>query len=125
MANTSLGRVEGKSGQGVRLGSRRQSHYLVKGSHLWSRPAHTQHNGIGLGLAGVKITKKGFVDVNERLETTAPGVGALGDCAGSPLFTHISFDDFRIVRDNLPAAGARLREDRCPPASIPIRSLPM
>jgi pyruvate/2-oxoglutarate dehydrogenase complex dihydrolipoamide dehydrogenase (E3) component len=39
--------------------------------------------------------------VNERLQTTAPNVWAVGDCAGSPHFTHISFDDFRIVRDNL------------------------
>lgn len=44
---------------------------------------------------------RGYVRVNERLETTAEGVWAMGDCAGRPQFTHIAFDDFRIVRDNL------------------------
>jgi pyruvate/2-oxoglutarate dehydrogenase complex dihydrolipoamide dehydrogenase (E3) component len=106
VANTSLGRVEGKSSHGVRLyGSRRQSQIIVEGSHLLVATGRVPNtDGIGLDLAGVKLTKKGYVDVNERLETTAPGVWALGDCAGSPLFTHISFDDFRIVRDNLGGA---------------------
>jgi len=49
----------------------------------------------------VELTPHKFVKVNERLETTAPGVWAIGDCAGNPHFTHISFDDFRIVRDNI------------------------
>jgi pyruvate/2-oxoglutarate dehydrogenase complex dihydrolipoamide dehydrogenase (E3) component len=106
VANTSLGHVEGKSGQGVRLyGSRRQSQIIVEGSHLLVATGRLPNTeGIGLDLAGVKTTKQGFVDVNERLETSAPGVWALGDCAGSPFFTHISFDDFRIVRDNLQGA---------------------
>ncbi len=106
VANTSLGHVEGRSGQGVWLyGSRRQSQIIVEGSHLLVAMGRLPNtNGIGLDLAGVKTTKQGYIDVNERLETSAPGVWALGDCAGSPLFTHISFDDFRIVRDNLQGA---------------------
>ncbi len=55
--------------------------------------------------------------MNERLETTAPGVWALGDCAGSPLFTHISFDDFRIVRDNL-GGGQRTTTGRQVPSCL-------
>lgn len=106
VASTRLGRVEGKSGRGVRLhGSRRGSEIIVEGSHLLVATGRSPNTeGIGLELAGVRTTPQGFVEVNERLETSAPGVWALGDCAGSPLFTHISFDDFRIVRDNL--AGA-------------------
>jgi pyruvate/2-oxoglutarate dehydrogenase complex dihydrolipoamide dehydrogenase (E3) component len=119
VANTSLGRVEGKSGQGVRLyGSRRQSQIIVEGSHLLVATGRIPNtDGIGLDLAGVKTTKKGFVDVNERLETTAPGVWALGDCAGSPLFTHISFDDFRIVRENL-GGGRRTTAGRQVPSCL-------
>jgi pyruvate/2-oxoglutarate dehydrogenase complex dihydrolipoamide dehydrogenase (E3) component len=64
-----------------------------------------------LDLAGVEITSRGHVKVNERLETTAPGVWAVGDCAGSPHFTHIAFDDFRIVRDNL-LGGRRVTTGR-------------
>jgi pyruvate/2-oxoglutarate dehydrogenase complex dihydrolipoamide dehydrogenase (E3) component len=50
-------------------------------------------------MAGVELTDAGYIKVNERLETTAPGVWAVGECAGSPQFTHIGFDDFRVVRD--------------------------
>jgi pyruvate/2-oxoglutarate dehydrogenase complex dihydrolipoamide dehydrogenase (E3) component len=57
------------------------------------------------------------VEVNERLETTAPNVWAVGDCAGSPFFTHVAFDDFRIVRDNL-NGGNRTSRDRLVPFCI-------
>jgi pyruvate/2-oxoglutarate dehydrogenase complex dihydrolipoamide dehydrogenase (E3) component len=107
VTNTCLGRVEGKSGQRVRLhGSRRGSEIIVEGSHLLVATGRLPNTeGIGLESAGIKTTKKGFIQVNDRLETTAPSVWALGDCTGGPVFTHISFDDFRIVRDNL--AGAQ------------------
>jgi pyruvate/2-oxoglutarate dehydrogenase complex dihydrolipoamide dehydrogenase (E3) component len=55
--------------------------------------------------------------VNERLETTAPGVWAIGECAGSPQFTHVSVDDFRIVRNNL-ASGHRSTKDRLIPYRV-------
>jgi pyruvate/2-oxoglutarate dehydrogenase complex dihydrolipoamide dehydrogenase (E3) component len=67
------------------------------------RTPNTQN--MGLDLAGIELTPAGHVKVNERLETTAAGIWAMGDCAGSPHFTHISFDDFRIVRDNLAGAN--------------------
>jgi pyruvate/2-oxoglutarate dehydrogenase complex dihydrolipoamide dehydrogenase (E3) component len=107
VTNTSLGRVEGKSGQGMRLhGSRRGSEIIVEGSHLLVATGRlTNTEGIGLESAAIKTTKNGFIQVNDRLETSAPSVWALGDCTGGPVFTHISFDDFRIVRDNL--AGAQ------------------
>ena len=53
--------------------------------------------GIGLEEAGVALDARGYIRVNERLETSASGVWALGECAGSPQFTHISVDDFRII----------------------------
>ena len=67
--------------------------------------------GIGLELIGVEIDARGYIKVNDRLETTAPGVWAIGECAGSPQFTHVSEDDFRIIRDNL-AGGRRSTRDR-------------
>ena len=66
---------------------------------------------IGLDNAGVELDPRGFVRVNERLEASAPGVWAMGECAGSPQFTHISVDDFRIIRDNM-AGGNRRTDDR-------------
>ena len=62
--------------------------------------------GIGLDVAGVELDDRGYIQVNERLETTAPDVWAIGECAGSPQFTHVSFDDFRIIRDNLAGGTA-------------------
>jgi pyruvate/2-oxoglutarate dehydrogenase complex dihydrolipoamide dehydrogenase (E3) component len=56
---------------------------------------------LGVESAGVELTTRGHIKVNERLETTAPGVWALGEVAGSPQFTHISEDDFRIVHENI------------------------
>jgi len=96
-------RVEGKSGEWVKLQSNRNgSESVLEGTHLLAATGRTPNtDGIGLGQAGVETTDGGYVKVNERLETTAPDVWAVGDCAGSPHFTHISFDDFRIVRDNI------------------------
>ncbi|HEY1801190.1 MAG TPA: FAD-dependent oxidoreductase [Terriglobales bacterium] len=57
--------------------------------------------GIGLEPVGVALDERGYIKVNDRLETTAANIWAIGECAGSPQFTHISFDDFRVIRDNL------------------------
>jgi pyruvate/2-oxoglutarate dehydrogenase complex dihydrolipoamide dehydrogenase (E3) component len=60
------------------------------------------------------LDRRGYLKVNERLETSAPGVWAMGDCAGSPHFTHVAYDDFRVVRDNL-NGGSRTTRDRLIP----------
>src|SRR4029077_8133831 len=74
----------------------------VEGTHLLSAAGRRpKTGGIGLEFAGVEKTNDGYVKVNERLETTAPGVWAVGDVTGGPKFTHISFDDFQVVRDNI------------------------
>src|SRR5262245_20478453 len=70
--------------------------------------------GIGLEQVGVDVDNLGYIRVDERLRTTAPDVWAIGECAGSPHFTHVSFDDFRIVRDNM-AGGKRSTRDRLVP----------
>ena len=71
-------------------------------------------DGIGLELTGVELDVRGYVKVNEELQTTASGVWALGECAGSPQFTHVSFDDFRVVRDTL-AGKKRTTKNRLVP----------
>ena len=70
--------------------------------------------GIGLEQAGVELDGRGYIRVNERLETTAPDVWAIGECAGSPQFTHASVDDFRIISSNL-SGGHRTTSDRLVP----------
>lgn len=102
ITNQRVAKVEGRSGETVKLYLSGASETSVEGSHLLvatGRIPNTQ--GIGLELAKVELTEKGYIKVNERLETTAPNVWAVGDCAGSPHFTHIAFDDFRIVVNNI------------------------
>jgi pyruvate/2-oxoglutarate dehydrogenase complex dihydrolipoamide dehydrogenase (E3) component len=75
---------------------------VIEGTHLLAAGGRTPNtDGIGLETAGVRTDERGHVKVDERLRTTAEGVWAVGDCAGSPYFTHVGFDDFRVVRDNL------------------------
>ena len=106
-------RVEGKSGQQVKLyGARDDAELILEGTHLLVATGRMPNtDNIGLELAGVETSDRGYVKVNECLQTTATGVWAVGDCAGSPHFTHISFDDFRIVRDNI-TGGHRVTTGR-------------
>ena len=96
-------KVSGLSGDEVSIALRTSDgEQTIEGSHILVAAGRIPNTaGIGLDKAGVDLTDRGFVKVNERLETSAPDVWALGECAGSPMFTHISEDDFRIVRDNL------------------------
>jgi pyruvate/2-oxoglutarate dehydrogenase complex dihydrolipoamide dehydrogenase (E3) component len=108
--------VRGKSGEGISLDVRTNSgEQNIEGSHILVAAGRVPNTaGIGLGEVGIELDGRGYIRVNERLETSAPDVWALGECAGSPLFTHISEDDFRIVRDNL-AGGRRSTRDRLVP----------
>jgi pyruvate/2-oxoglutarate dehydrogenase complex dihydrolipoamide dehydrogenase (E3) component len=101
--NATVERVAGKSGDSVTVTLKQDgSTSTLQGSHLLVATGRTPNtDGIGLELAGVALTERGYARVNERLQTTAPGVWAIGESAGSPQFTHIAFDDFRVIRDNL------------------------
>ncbi|MET4115436.1 pyruvate/2-oxoglutarate dehydrogenase complex dihydrolipoamide dehydrogenase (E3) component [Bradyrhizobium sp. JR1.5] len=108
--------VKGLSGDAVTVTLRTEdAEKTIEGSDLLvatGRVANTA--GIGLEKTGVELDARAFVRVNERLETSAPGVWAIGECAGSPQFTHVSVDDFRIVRENM-AGGNRRTDDRLVP----------
>ncbi len=101
--NARIKEVCGVSGQNVSLTYQQNGlPKTIEGSHLFVATGRTPNTaGIGLDLAGVELTVGGYIKVNERLETTAPGTWAIGEVAGSPQFTHIAFDDFRVIRDNL------------------------
>jgi pyruvate/2-oxoglutarate dehydrogenase complex dihydrolipoamide dehydrogenase (E3) component len=95
--------VEGKSGQHVRVHVQTPAgKETIEGSDLLVAVGRTPNTrGIGLEESGIALDARGFVKVDDRLQTTVPNVWAMGECAGSPMYTHVAFDDFRIVRDNL------------------------
>jgi pyruvate/2-oxoglutarate dehydrogenase complex dihydrolipoamide dehydrogenase (E3) component len=109
-------RVQGRSGERVSLRVRTpHGEQTLDGSDLLVAAGRTPNTtGIGLDVAGVQVDARGYITVNDRLKTTAPEVWAMGECAGSAQFTHVSFDDFRIIRDNL-AGGSRTTRDRLIP----------
>jgi pyruvate/2-oxoglutarate dehydrogenase complex dihydrolipoamide dehydrogenase (E3) component len=108
--------VSGRSGEQVSLTLRTSSgERLIEGSDILVAAGRVPNTpGIGLEQAGVELDGQGYIRVNERLETTASNVWAIGECASSPQFTHVSIDDFRIIRDNL-AGGNRSTRDRLVP----------
>jgi pyruvate/2-oxoglutarate dehydrogenase complex dihydrolipoamide dehydrogenase (E3) component len=108
--------VNGRSGDKVRLTVRTSSgDQELQGTDILVATGRVPNTaGIGLEEAGVELDARGYIRVNERLETTAANVWAIGECAGSPHFTHVSVDDFRIIKDNL-AGGNRTTRDRIVP----------
>lgn len=111
--------VEGRSGDAVRIhvtttsGAR-----IVEGTDILVAAGRTPNTrGIGLEEAGIELDAHGYVKVDDTLLTTADGVWAMGECAGSPQFTHVALDDFRVVRDNL-AGVARTTRDRLIPYCV-------
>jgi pyruvate/2-oxoglutarate dehydrogenase complex dihydrolipoamide dehydrogenase (E3) component len=73
---------------------------------------------LNLSAAGVQTNSRGFIGVNDRLETSAPGIFALGDIKGGPAFTHISYDDFRIIRTNIIEKGNASIKGRLVPYTL-------
>src|SRR5467141_441523 len=111
--NTPIKRVSGKSGDSVTIVFEQNgTDRTLTGTHLLVATGRTPNTeGLGLELTGVELTDRGYIKVNERLQTTAPGVWAIGEVAGSPQFTHISIDDFRVVHVNL-TGGNRVTTGR-------------
>ena len=108
--------VHGESGKEVSLLARTTSgEQNIEGSDILVAAGRIPNTaGIGLEEAGVEVDSRSYIRVNERLETSASKVWAIGECAGSPQFTHVSADDFQIIKDNL-AGGKRSTRDRLIP----------
>jgi pyruvate/2-oxoglutarate dehydrogenase complex dihydrolipoamide dehydrogenase (E3) component len=112
-------RVDGLSGEGVRVTVRAaDGERVINATDILAATGRQPNTkGIGLDLTGVEVDSNDYIRVNERLETTARDIWAVGDCAGSPQFTHVGFDDFRIVRDNW-NGGNRSTRDRLIPYCV-------
>jgi pyruvate/2-oxoglutarate dehydrogenase complex dihydrolipoamide dehydrogenase (E3) component len=108
--------VQGRSGQAVSVQLRNAAgDQAIEGSDILVAAGRTPNTkGVGLELAGVALDQRGYIAVNDRLETSAPDVLAIGEAAGSAQFTHVSFDDFRIISANL-SGGNRSKRDRLVP----------
>jgi pyruvate/2-oxoglutarate dehydrogenase complex dihydrolipoamide dehydrogenase (E3) component len=119
LLRTTVCSVEGRSGQQIKLHLQdEKGTRTLEASDILVAIGRTPNtDGIGLEQAGIKLTAQGFVQVNDRLETTATNVWAMGDCAGSPIFTHVAYNDFRIVRDNL-NGGNRTTRNRLVPFCV-------
>lgn len=91
----------------------------LTGSHLLVGVGRTPNTeGLNLQAAGVETNERGFIKVNHRLETNVPGIYALGDVNGGPQFTHISYDDHRIIRANLIEGGDATTRNRLVPYTV-------
>jgi len=114
-----LQRVDGLSGRHVSLQFQNQNGpQTVEGTDILAAIGRTPNtSGIGLEKAGIELTEKGHIRVNDRLETTAANAWAMGECAGSPFFTHVSEDDFAIIHENL-NGGRRSTADRMVPYCV-------
>lgn len=106
--------------EGIRLtlqtpGGMRQ----IDGSHLLVATGRIPNTDmLNLPSAGIEADRRGYIKVNERLETTVPGIYAMGDVTGGPAFTHISYDDFRILRTNVIEGGQATTSGRLVPYTV-------
>jgi pyruvate/2-oxoglutarate dehydrogenase complex dihydrolipoamide dehydrogenase (E3) component len=100
----------------VKAGGQEQ---VVKGSHLLIAAGRTPNtDALNLSATGVEVDPHGYIKVNDYLETNVPGIYSLGDVKGGPAFTHISYDDYRIVAANLLNGESRSTRDRILPYTV-------
>lgn len=116
----SAARCAARDAGGVRLVVRTpEGERTLRGSHVLLAAGRVPNTDrLGLEAAGIATDAKGYVRVNPRLETSVPGVYALGDVKGGPAFTHISYDDYRIIRTNLLQGGDATTDGRLVPYTV-------
>jgi pyruvate/2-oxoglutarate dehydrogenase complex dihydrolipoamide dehydrogenase (E3) component len=113
-------RVSSPVGGGVQVHIRGgEVEYAIRGSHLLVAVGRTPNTDtLCVEAAGLETDERNYLRVNERLETSVPGIYALGDIAGSPPFTHLSYDDYRVIRTNLLEGGDASTRDRLLPYTV-------
>ena len=119
LTGTTPQQVEQRDGQ-IHLTVRTpQGEQQLSGSHLLSAVGRIPNTeALTLEAAGIHQDEKGYIQVNERLETNVPGIYALGDVKGGPAFTHVTYDDVRILRTNLLEHGSASTQERLVPSTI-------
>ena len=120
LLNANANRVSQSSDGSIQLEVQQQGRStVIAGSHLLVATGRTPNSDtLNLAAAGVQADDHGFIKANSRLETTANGIYALGDIKGGPAFTHISYDDFRIIRTNLIEKGSATTDGRLVPYTV-------
>jgi pyruvate/2-oxoglutarate dehydrogenase complex dihydrolipoamide dehydrogenase (E3) component len=114
--NARAARVSGRSGQSVVVTLENGS--SVNGTHILVAVGRTPNTrNIGLDAAGVELDARGFIKTDERLATTAPNTWAIGEVAGTPMFTHASLDDYRVLKSSL-AGGTLTTRNRVIPYAL-------
>ncbi len=110
---SSVTKVEGSDGSVILQVNTDDGPQTIEGTHLLVATGRTPNvESLHLQRVGVRQNEHGYVVVNDRLETGVPGIWALGDVKGGPAFTHVSYDDFRILRDNLLQGGDASKKGR-------------
>jgi pyruvate/2-oxoglutarate dehydrogenase complex dihydrolipoamide dehydrogenase (E3) component len=113
-------RVEPASGGRLRLTVRTaDGERQIEGSHLLSATGRVPNTeALTPEAAGIRLDDRGFIEVDEYLETSVPGVYAMGDIKGGPAFTHLSYDDYRILRASLIGHQKASTRDRVVPYTM-------
>ncbi len=119
LLNTKTVRGGGKAGAIELTVQTPDGERVLHGSHLLAAIGRTPNSAaLDLPAAGVQTDAKGFISVNGKLETNVPGIWALGDVNGGPAFTHIAYDDYRIICANLLTGGSVTTTDRVVPYTV-------
>jgi pyruvate/2-oxoglutarate dehydrogenase complex dihydrolipoamide dehydrogenase (E3) component len=96
-----------------------QGEQQLTGSHLLAAVGRIPNTeDLTPEVVGIHLDQQGYIQVNRQLETNVPGIYALGDVKGGPAFTHVAYDDFRILRTNLLEDGNASTRDRVVPYTI-------
>jgi pyruvate/2-oxoglutarate dehydrogenase complex dihydrolipoamide dehydrogenase (E3) component len=111
--------LRAESGPKLVVRSKEGIERTIAGSHLLVATGRTSNaDTLDVGATGLALDRGGFIPANDRLETSVPGIYALGDVKGGPAFTHISYDDYRVIRTNLIEGGSATIANRLVPYTV-------